>query len=363
MSDPRRSEATRSPIPAGGPSRREFLQAGAGLAAAGLAASQLRAAESPNGPQRMNNPTNDGGIPMRPFGRSGEMVTLIALGGHHIGRPKEEKVSLRLIQRAVDEGITFLDNAWDYHDGLSEERMGKALEQGKLRDKVFLMTKCCGRTAEEAQSNLDESLKRLRTDHLDLWQFHEMVYDNDPDLIFSKGGAIETALKALESGKVRHLGFTGHKDPEIHLKMLAKPYDWASVQMPLNVMDGTFRSFRGRVLPVLEERGIAPIGMKSLGGDARIITEAGVPVEEALRYVFSLPIATLVSGMESEEVLEQNLKIVRGLSPMSAEELRAVEQKVADVAADGRFELFKTSKLFDGPVHRKQHGFAVEMAG
>ena len=363
MADPRRSNIppNPNPQPAGTANRREFLQVGASLAAAGIAASHLHASEFHAMPQTPQ--VNDGGIPLRPFGKSGEMVTLLALGGHHIGRPKDEKTSLRLIQRAVDEGITFLDNAWDYHDGLSEERMGKALEQGKLRDKVFLMTKCCGRTAEEAQSNLDESLKRLRTDHLDLWQFHEIVYDNDPELIFAKGGAIETALKALEQGKVRYLGFTGHKDPELHLAMLNKPYDWASVQMPLNVMDGNFRSFQDRVLPELAKRGIAPIGMKSLGGDARIVTEAGVPVEDALRYVLSLPIATLVSGMESEEVLEQNLKIVRGMRPMSAEERQKVAETVADVAADGRFELFKSSKFFDGPFHRKQHGFAVELNG
>jgi predicted aldo/keto reductase-like oxidoreductase len=337
------------------PNRREFLQAGAaGMAAAGM----VGQAHAQDGGRK----TNDGGIPLRPLGRTGEMVTNIAHGGHHSSRHPDEKDSIRLIQRAVDEGITFMDNAWDYHDGVAEERMGKALAEGGRRDKVFLMTKCCGRTAKDAQSNLEDSLRRLKTDHLDLWQFHEICYDNDPDWVFARGGAIETGLKAVEQGKVRYLGFTGHKDPEIHLKMLNKPYDWATVQMPLNVMDGMFRSFQHRVLPELNKRGIGALGMKSLGGEGKIVTEAGVPVEDALRYVLSLPIAALVSGIDSEEVLEQNLKIVREFKHLSDEERVAIERKVADVAGDGRYELFKTSKVFDGPVHRKQHGFAAQNA-
>jgi predicted aldo/keto reductase-like oxidoreductase len=223
------------------------------------------------------------------------------------------------------------------------------------------MTKCCGRTAVDAQSNLEDSLKRLKTDHLDLWQFHEMCYDNDPDWIFDKGGAIEYALKALEQGKIRFLGFTGHKDPSIHLKMLDKPYPWATVQMPVGVMDGQFRSFEHKVLPVLNQRGIAPIGMKSLGGNGKLINDGIVTIEEALNYVFSLPIATLVSGIDSEKVLDQNLKIVREFKPMTTEEISVVANKVRHVAGDGRYELYKSSKMFDGPVHRKQHGFNAEM--
>ncbi|HEX8198859.1 MAG TPA: aldo/keto reductase, partial [Isosphaeraceae bacterium] len=236
--------------------RRAFLQAGAaGLAAATTLAG---AAEAPK--------TNADGIPLRPLGKTGEHVPILGLGGYHSTGHPDEAESLRLIQRAVDEGITFLDNCWDYHDGAAEERMGKALAQGGRRDRVFLMTKCCGRTAADARSNLEDSLRRLRTDRIDLWQFHEIIYDNDPDWIFDAGGALETALRAKEQGKVRYIGFTGHKDPAIHLKMLGKPYDWASVQMPLNVMDGHFRSFQHRVLPELVKRQIAPIGMKSLGG-------------------------------------------------------------------------------------------------
>jgi len=304
---------------------------------------------------------NAGGIPLRPLGKTGETVTMICLGGYHSSTHSDENASIRLIQRAVDEGITFLDNAWDYHDGAAEVRMGKAISQGNRRDKVFLMTKCCGRTAKDAQSHLDDSLSRLRTDHLDLWQFHEIVYDNDPDWIFATGGAIETALKAKEQGKVRFLGFTGHKDPSIHLKMLDKPYPWSTVQMPLNVMDSQFRSFQHKVLPILNQRGIAPLGMKSLGGTGRIVADGVLAIDEALRYVLSLPIASLVSGIDSEKVLEQNLAIVRDFKPMTAPEMASVEAKVQAIAGDGRYELFKSSKVFDGQFHRKQHGFATEI--
>jgi predicted aldo/keto reductase-like oxidoreductase len=332
------------------PSRREFIKAGAaGVATAALMTAAPATAAAPNA----------AGIPVRPLGRTGQNVTMIGLGGYHSSVHQNESDSIRLIQRAVDEGITFLDNAWDYHNGGAEERMGKAIAQGNRRDKVFLMTKCCGRTASEAQSHLEDSLRRLRTDHLDLWQFHEIVYDNDPDWIFAKGGAIECALKAKEQGKIRFLGFTGHKDPSIHLKMLEKPYPWATVQMPLNVMDSQFRSFQHKVLPILSQQGIAPIGMKSLGGTGKIIGDGILSIEEALRYVLSLPIATLVSGIDSEKVLEQNLKIVRDFKPMTSEEIAAVENKVQPYAGDGRFELFKSSKAFDSAYHRKQHGFAT----
>jgi predicted aldo/keto reductase-like oxidoreductase len=302
---------------------------------------------------------NEGGIPLRPLGKTGEMVSLIGLGGWSCSNPAvlDEAQSLKLIQRAVHEGITFLDNAWDYHNGLAEERMGKALEEGKLRDKVFLMTKCCGRSARDAQLGLEDSLRRLRTDCIDLWQYHEINYDNDPEWIFDEDGAIHTGLKALKEGKIRYLGFTSHKDPSIHLEMLAKPYPWSATQFPLNVMDASYRSFQKRVLPLMLEKGIGVIGMKSLGGNAQIITKAGVPVKDALSYVFSLPVSTLVSGIDSEQVLDQNLKIVREFQPMSEADRQAIEAKYHKVASDGRFELFKSATEFDGPVHRKQHGF------
>lgn len=302
------------------------------------------------------------GIPRRKFGRTDEMVSILCLGGHASTNPQklEEAESLKLIQRAVDEGITFMDNCWDYHDGVAEERMGKALADGGRRDKTFLMTKVCGRTAKDAQTHLEESLRRLKTDRIDLWQFHEIVYDNDPDWIFAKDGAIHVVEKAVKSGKVRHIGFTGHKDPSIHLKMLSKPFEWAAVLMPLNVMDVHYHSFQKQVLPELNKRGIAPLGMKSLGGNGSIVTKAGVPVAEAIRYVLSLPITSLVSGIDSEKVLDQNLKIVREFQPMTEDERRRVEEKTQSMAGDGRYELFKSSKTFDGPVHRKQHGFDTE---
>lgn len=333
--------------------RRDFLQVtGAGLVGLSL------------GGNVMSQATDETGVPLRRFGRTDEMVSIMALGGHACTNPKklEEAASLRLIQRAVDEGITFMDNCWDYHDGVAEERMGKALAAGGRRDKVFLMTKVCGRTARDAQVNLDDSLKRLQTDRIDLWQFHEIVYDNDPDWIFAGDGAIHVGLRALEQGKVRYLGFTGHKDPSIHLKMLAMPFDWASVLMPLNVMDVHFRSFQKLVLPELQRRKIAPLGMKSLGGNGSIVTQAGITPQDAIRYVLSLPICSLVSGIDSEKVLDQNLQIVRNFQPLTSAEVQQVEARTLSMAGDGRYELFKTSKSFDGPVHRKQHGFATDAA-
>ncbi len=332
--------------------RREFLQAGAaGVAAVALADTVFA-----------NDKKNTGGIPLRPFGQSGEVVSAMCLGGHASTNPKkfDESASLKLIQRAVDEGITFLDNCWDYHDGVAEQRMGKALAAGGRRDKTFLMTKVCGRTAKEAQSNLEDSLRRLQTDRIDLWQFHEIVYDNDPDWVFADDGAIQTGLKAVKDGKVRFLGFTGHKDPLIHLKMLAQPFEWSAVQMPLNVMDVHYRSFQKQVLPVLTERKTAALGMKSLGGNGNIVSKAGVPVKDAIRYVLSLPITSLVSGIDSEAVLDQNLRIMREFTPLTAAERAAIEARTLKLAGDGRHELFKSSKAFDGPVHRKQHGFDVQ---
>ncbi len=339
--------------PQNDPNRREFLQ----KTAVGLTAVTIAA--------RLHGQTDDpSGIPRRQFGRTKEKVSILCLGGHASTNPQEleEKESVKLIQRAVDEGITFLDNCWDYHDGVAEERMGLALAEGGRRDKSFLMTKVCGRTAKEAQSNLEDSLRRLRTDRIDLWQFHEIVYDNDPDWVFADDGAVRVAERALKEGKVRYVGFTGHKDPSIHLKMLGMPFEWASVLMPLNVMDVHFRSFQKLVLPELLRREIAPLGMKSLGGNGSIVTEAKISPQDAIRYVLSLPIASLVSGIDSEKVLDQNLAIVRNFKPMTDAEKQKLEAKTKDLASDGRYELFKTSKAFDGPVHRKQHGFATDGA-
>jgi len=304
-----------------------------------------------------NNGKASGEIPRRPLGRTGVEVSALALGGYHIALAKNKKESIRIVHEALDAGVTFMDNAWEYHDGRSEELMGKALE-GR-RHEVFLMTKVCthGRDRRAAMRHLDESLKRLKTDYLDLWQVHEVVYDNDPELHFAEGGVIEALDEAKRAGKVRFVGFTGHKHPAIHLKMLSYDYSFDACQLPLNVLDGTFRSFEQQVLPELNRRGIAPLGMKTFGGEGTMIKKRVVTAAEALRYAMSLPVATTVSGMDSLKVLKQNLRIARGFTPMSAEEMQQLRTRCLAEAADGRFEMYKTSIKFDGPHGRKQHKF------
>jgi aryl-alcohol dehydrogenase-like predicted oxidoreductase len=284
-------------------------------------------------------------------------VSVLGIGGHALGLTKLESDAIRIMHEAMDSGIDFMDNAWEYHDGRSEEWMGKALV-GR-RDQAFVMTKVCthGRDAGVAMRQLEESLKRLKTDHVDLWQIHEVVYENDPDLHFAKGGAIEALDRAKQQGKTRFVGFTGHKSPEIHLKMLAHDYAFDAVQMPLNAFDASFRSFERSVLPELQKRGIAAIAMKSLGGTGDMVKQGAITVEESLRYVLSLPVATLVSGIDSLGVLHQNLAVVRKWTPMSAGEMQALRARCARFAADGRFELYKTSMQFEGPPSREQHGF------
>jgi aryl-alcohol dehydrogenase-like predicted oxidoreductase len=253
-----------------------------------------------------------------------------------------------------------MDNAWEYHDGKSEEIMGRALATGGRRDKVFLMTKVCthGRGADVAMQQLEDSLRRLQTDHLDLWQVHECVYDNDPDRHFASGGVIEAITRAKSQGKVRFVGFTGHKSPDIHLKMLSHDYPFDSVQMPLNCFDATFRSFEQRVLPELVKRGIAPIGMKSLTGHGDPVSAGVVSAEEALRYAMSVRgVATTVSGIDSLDILRQNLAVARGFTPMTDEQMVALRARVAETAADGHLELYKTTTHFDAKVGREQHGF------
>lgn len=307
--------------------------------------------------QRAGDERHSAALPTRPLGNTGVSVSMLGLGGHAIGQAKIEEEAVRIVQEALDAGLTFMDNAWEYHDGRSEEWMGKAL--AGRRERAFLMTKVCthGRGLKTALEQLEQSLRRLRTDHVDLWQIHEVVYDNDPDLHFAPGGAIEALDKARQQGKTRFVGFTGHKDPAIHLEMLSHDYKFDTVQMPLNPFDASFRSFEQRVLPELVRRGIAPIAMKSLGGTGEMIKKQVLTVAEALRYVLSLPIATLVSGIDSLGVLRQNLAIVRDFRPMSETEMRALRQRCQPQAADGRFELYKSSKRFDGSPGREQHGF------
>ena len=308
----------------------------------------------------MNNQSQLSEIPLRPLGRTGVDVTAIGIGGYHLGLIADENEAVQLLQAAIDEGITFLDNAWEYHNGRSEELMGKAIQD--RRDKVFLMTKVCthGRDRHVAMRHLEESLRRLKTDYLDLWQVHEVVYDNEPEMHFAQGGVIEALDQAKREGKVRYVGFTGHKSPEIHLKMLSYEYPFDACQMPLNCFDANFRSFERKVLPELERQGIAAIGMKSLGGEGNMVNAGAVTAEEALRYVMSLPIATLVSGIDSKDVLRQNLGVARNFTPMSGDEMRQLRERCQALAGDGRFEHFKTTAKFEGPIGREQHGFPTQ---
>jgi uncharacterized protein len=297
-------------------------------------------------------------VPRRQFGRSGEMVSALGLGGYHLGQVKSQREVNGIVHRAVDAGIDFLDNAWEYHDGRSEEVMGKALAGG-WRDRVFLMTKVCthGRDSRVAMRQLEQSLARLATDRIDLWQIHEVAYENDPDRHFAPGGVVDALDRAKREGKVRFVGFTGHKDPELHLRMLAHDYPFDSCQLPLNCFDASFRSFERLVLPELLRRQIAPIGMKSFGGEATMITKRAVTAREALSYAMSLPVATTVSGVDSEKVLRQNLRVARGFERMPDADMRALRLRCSEKAADGRFELYKTTGKHEGPIGRKEHGY------
>lgn len=303
-----------------------------------------------------DDPPRTGEIPRRPLGKTGVEVSVLALGGAHLGRAKDEREAIRIVHEAIEAGITFMDNAWEYHDGRSEEWMGKALE-GR-RHQVFLMTKVCthGRGKNVAMQQLEQSLRRLRTDYLDLWQIHEVIYRDDPERIFRPDGAAEALVEAKRQGKVRFVGFTGHKDPSLHLDMLSYDFPFDTCQLPLNVFDATYRSFERQVLPELIRRGIAPLAMKTVSGNGEPIKQGLVTPEEALRYVLSLPVSTIVSGIDSREVLHQNLSIVRRFVPLTGQEMNALRARMAAFAADGRYELFKSSRAYDGLLGRQQHG-------
>jgi predicted aldo/keto reductase-like oxidoreductase len=301
-----------------------------------------------------------GPIPMRELGRSGVKVSAIGVGGHHLGDLPDVETAIELVHEAIDAGITFLDNCWEYYDGKTESWLGRALS-GK-RDKVFLMTKVCthGRGADLAMRMLEESLRRLQTDHLDLWQIHGVAFDDDPELAYRKGGVLEALEQAKRQGKARFVGFTGHKDPGVHLEMITRGFAFDTVQMPLNCFDATFRSFEQRVLPEANRRGIAAIGMKSLGGTGDMIKRGAVLHDEALRYAMSLPVLTTVAGMSSLDVLRRNLRVARGFVPMSGDEMAALRARCAPLAADGRFELYKVSLRYDNPEARRAHGFFTD---
>jgi aryl-alcohol dehydrogenase-like predicted oxidoreductase len=328
--------------------RRDFLRTAATAAGAAATGRLLYAGAAP---------AESGGVPTRALGRTGERVSCIGLGGYHIGQAKlSDEQSIQLIRQAVDRGITFLDNCWDYNDGTSVVRMGKALAGG-YRNKVFLMTKIDGRTQSSCAQQIDESLQRLQTDHVDLMQFHEVIRLEDPDRIFAEGGAMEAMLAAKKAGKVRFIGFTGHKDPYVHLRMLDHArqhnFHFDAVQMPLNVMDAHFRSFTHEVLPVLTREGIAPLGMKCFG-DHYILDSNTVKPIECLHYCLNLPIAVQITGIDSPQILDQAVEAARTFKPMSESEVAAILERTRPAAMQGKFELYKTTAHFDGTAHKPQ---------
>jgi aryl-alcohol dehydrogenase-like predicted oxidoreductase len=305
-----------------------------------------------------------GGIPTRPLGTTGVDVSILCLGGFHIGIPPENE-AIRIIHTAIDNGITFLDNAWEYNDNESERRMGIALAQDGYRDKVVLMTKNCAhdRRHDSSLQNLEESLRRLQTDHLDLWQVHEVVWPNDPDRIFAPGGAAEAMLKAKEQGKVRFIGFTGHKSPAIFRRMLSQGFPWDTLQMPVSVQDANFNSFQREIFPIAQEQGIGVIGMKSLA-NGHLFDDPAVAItaEEAIRYALSQPVASLCVGVDSMAVLEQDLRIGRDFVPMTKEEQAAAVEKVFPHCWSGQHEPFKTSFDYEGNEARREHGLPLKGA-
>jgi aryl-alcohol dehydrogenase-like predicted oxidoreductase len=288
---------------------------------------------------------------MRTLGRTGVKVSLIGLGGWHLGfKQIDEELSVRMIRTAIDNGINFMDNCWDYNEGASEERMGKALQDG-YRERVFLMTKIDGRTKKDAAKQLDESLKRLQTDHIDLVQHHEILRYEDPHRIFAEEGANAALLEARDAGKISFIGFTGHKDPRIHLHMLEvareNGFQFDTVQMPLNVMDAHYRSFEKTVLPELVEQNIGVLAMKTLA-NGTILESKTVSAIECLQYAMNLPTSVVITGCESMKDLEQALTAARTFKPMSAEQVRGILDKTAEAASRGKYELFKTTSIYDG---------------
>jgi aryl-alcohol dehydrogenase-like predicted oxidoreductase len=323
--------------------RRDFLKKAAAASIVSSLANKASRAAEPS-------------IAYRSLGLTGEKVSMVGLGGYHLGTQPDEQESIRIIRTALDNGINFLDNCWDYNHGQSEIRMGKALRDG-YRKKAFVMTKIDGRTKAAAAQQIDESLLRLQTDHIDLLQFHEVIRDTDPGRIFASGGGMEAALEAKKQGKVRYIGFTGHKSPDIHLKMLetafAHNFTFDSVQMPLNVMDAHYDSFEKKVLPVLVKHQIGVLGMKPMG-DKIILNSKTVSPVECLHYAMNLPTSVVITGCDSMQILEQALAAARSFRPMSQPAVAALLAKTAPVAGKGEFEQYKTTHNFDGTYHNPQ---------
>ncbi len=284
----------------------------------------------------------------RTLGKTGERVSAIGLGGAHAARPKDPAETTRIIHAAIDGGITFLDNCWDYSMGAAEERMGAALADGNHREKIFLMTKIDGHTREAATAQIDQCLTRLRTDHIDLMQIHEVIRADDPERVFAPGGTMEALLAAKQAGKIRYIGFTGHKNPDIHLKMLAQDFAWDTVQMPLNCVDAHYASFEHKVLPVLVERGIGVLGMKPMAA-GKAITSGAATGPECLRYALSLRTSVVITGCDSMEILQQALDAGNSYTPMTPAEMTALLGRTAAFAgAEGQLEGYKTTTSFDG---------------
>jgi aryl-alcohol dehydrogenase-like predicted oxidoreductase len=334
---------------------------GLGALAVGSVGCKQQPIEAAPLPPLPTEPPVPGGVPRRALGSTGAQVSVLGLGGFHIGKANDLEEAKRIVSEALDAGVNFFDNAWEYNDGRSEDWLGKALA-GK-RQHAFLMTKVCthGRDHLVAQQQLEDSLRRLGTDYLDLWQVHECVYDNDPELHFAPDGVIRALEDAKKAGKVRFVGFTGHKHPRIHQKMLSHGFAFDTVQMPLNVFDANFRSFEHEVLPLAVQNKMGVIGMKSLGGTGQAIIEGAVTIEEALRYAMSVDgVSVTVSGVDSIAILRQNLAIARNFKALTGAEMQALRARTADAAGDGHFELYKTTTRFDAKVGREQHGYPSE---
>jgi aryl-alcohol dehydrogenase-like predicted oxidoreductase len=288
----------------------------------------------------------------RELGRTGERVSAIGMGGYHVGKQQDPDESIRLLRTAIDRGITFMDNCWDYNGGISEVRMGQALRDG-YRQKVLLMTKIDGRDKNSAARQIEQSLGRLQTDVIDLLQFHEVIRLDDPDVIFATGGAIEAVQQAKQAGKIRYIGFTGHKDPSVHLRMFETAdkhgFHFDTVQMPINVMDAHFRSFLNQVAPVAQEHGTAILAMKTFG-DPYILQSKTVTPIEALHFGLNSPASVVITGIDSVEILDQAFQAVESFRPMDEHEVAQILAKTKDAAMTGKFELFKTSSHYDGTI-------------
>jgi aryl-alcohol dehydrogenase-like predicted oxidoreductase len=296
-------------------------------------------------------------VPKRPMGKTGLQVSIIGMGGYHLGTASGQPLVNNMVAKALDHGINFFDNAWEYHKGMSEERVGTALK-GK-RDQAIVMTKVCthGRTKAVAMRMLEESLTRLQTDHLDVWQVHEVIYYNDPERAYAPDGVLEALTAAKQQGKVRFVGFTGHKNPSIHLDMLNRGFAFDTIQFPVNAFDPSYRSFELEVLPMAVKKGMAVFSMKSMGGSGEPIVHGALTPTEALSYAMSVQgVSTTISGMDSMEVLDQNLRILHSFKPLDEKQLAALREHGSHFK-DGRYELFKSTVKYDGDVGREQHNF------